>query len=118
MLAVRAMSVEHHRHVFEIPEWPDGEVGAWWVSYTDGESHFVGVVILTGFEDRDFIEVATEVNRLVPGDAGQAVCIRYSKDELEWTVEEDHNRLLSKADLDRIGENSRSVGEMFGGWPR
>lgn len=103
---------EPHRHVYERPEWPDEPVGGWWGSVTDDEHHFVGVIILTGFEDREFVEVATELNRILPGEGGQIVCVRYPLSALDEIDEADRNRLLSKDDLARIGENTESVGEL------
>jgi hypothetical protein len=104
-----------HRHVFQAEDPPGyGKFGGWWMSvvdYTPAGPVGVGVVIVPGFVD-DPQGAAVELNRLLPGEGGEVMAVRYPAVCLARVCEADRNRLLVTDDLRRMGENTLSLDEL------
>lgn len=104
-----------HRHVFQAADPPGPTLfGGWWMSvvdYTPAGPVSVGVVIIAGMVD-DPERAAIELNRLLPGEGGEVMAIRYPLADLDQTPEADRNRLLNADELRRLGENSLTINEL------
>lgn len=90
---------------------------AWYLSVCDvdrpGPEQFLGVFITTEPE----LRVASDLAWRAAGSGAhiEIVALPYPQDDLGVVGDADQGRLLSKADLARIGENVSTVGEL-GGW--
>jgi hypothetical protein len=111
-------SMGEHRHVFaggyDIPDEEGGQ-GGWWMSLVSSQDVFTGVVILHGYVE-DLLGAVDEVNRIHPGIDGQIGAFPLPAAVLERVPVADLGRLLSKADLAAIGENSKSLRELGVTW--